>query len=150
MTALCLWSNFYLGEEIVFSANGFPRLTFLGLSFDYAIKLLWVDKSAMPSLKHLSIQSKEENVAIFQQYIAEISRVEGYRHNFSCRNIGQTIFRDKSREIGDISAILARNRRFFLDISLGQRGSTSYSESQMCYSIPATVHLPKQIASEGI
>ena len=56
LTALCLWSNFYLGEEIVFSANGFPRLTFLGLSFDYAIKLLWVDKSAMPSLKHLSIQ----------------------------------------------------------------------------------------------
>ena len=56
MTALCLWSNFYLGEEIVFSANGFPRLTFLGLSFDYTIKLLWVDKSAMPSLKHLSIQ----------------------------------------------------------------------------------------------
>ena len=51
------------------------------------------------------------------------------------------------------SAILARNRRFFLDISPGQCGSTEstrYSESQMCYSVPVTMHLPKQIASEGI
>ena len=55
---------------------------------------------------------------------------------------------EKSAIYRDISAILVRNRRFFLDISSGQRGSTKstrYSESQMCYSVPATVHLPNNL-----
>ena len=71
--------------------------------------------------------SKEENVAIFRRYIAEISRVGGYRHDISWRNIGPAIFRHLSREIADFSRYighLAINRRFFSDISRGQRGST--------------------------
>ena len=58
--------------------------------------------------------SKEENVAIFRWY----------RHDFSCRNIGQTIFRDFSS--------------IYRLVNAGQQSQR------------ATVHLPKQIASEGI
>ena len=41
-----------------------------------------------------SLIAREENVADFRRYIAEISCVDGDRHDFSCRNIGQMIFRD--------------------------------------------------------
>ena len=61
-------------------------------------------------------KSKEENVAIFRRYIAEISCIGEYRHDISWRNIGPTIFQDKSREIGNILRYisdLAINRRFF-------------------------------------
>ena len=47
-------------------------------------------------------KSKEENVAIFRRYIAEISCIGGYRHDISWRNIGLVIFQDKSREIDNI------------------------------------------------
>ena len=70
--------------------------------------------------------TKEENVAIFRRYIAEISCVGRYRHDISWRNIGPAIFRHLSREIADFSRYidhLAINRRFFSDISRGQRGS---------------------------
>ena len=86
--------------------------------------------------------TKEENVVIFRRYIAEISCVEGYRHDFSLRNIGQTIFRAKFREIGDLSRYIrdfGEKSTIFLDTSPGQRGSPRYSESQMCYNVPATV-----------
>ena len=63
---------------------------------------------------------KEENVAIYR-------RIEGFQHDISWRNIDPAIFRDLSREIGDLSRYigdLSINRRFFSDISCGQRVST--------------------------
>ena len=69
----------------------------------------------------------EENIAIFRRYIAEISCIDGFRHDISWRNIGPAIFRDFSREIAYFSRYigdLAINSRFFGDISRGQRGST--------------------------
>ena len=66
--------------------------------------------------------------------------------DFSCRNIGQSIFRDKSREIGDLSRYIGDFSSIYRLVNAGQRSQMCYSESQMCYSVPATVHLPKQIA----
>ena len=90
------------------------------------------------------VMIREENVADFRRYIAEISCVDGDRHDFSCRNIGQMIFRDKSREIGDFSRYIAWSTR-------GQRSqhATVKVNVLQCprYSAP-----PKQFAfaSEGI
>ena len=89
---------------------------------------------------------KEENVAIFRRYIAEISYIEGFRHDISPWNIGPAIFRDLSREIGDLSQYigdLVINQRFFFDISRGQCGSTKVRPLQ-CPSTrysDATVHV---------
>ena len=72
-----------------------------------------------------SLTTREENVVDFRRYIAEISCVDGDRHDFSCRNTGQMIFRDKSREIGDLSRYIGdfgEKSAIFLDISPGQRG----------------------------
>ena len=59
--------------------------------------------------------------------------LEKYRSSdISWRNIGPAIFRHLSREIGDFSRYighLAINRRFFSDISRGQRGSTKVRPS---------------------
>ena len=89
--------------------------------------------------------NQEENIAIFRRYIAEISCVEGYRHDFSCRNIGQMIFRDKSREIGDLSRYIDDFSSIYRLVNAGSTESTRYSKSQMCYSVPATVHLPNNL-----
>uniref|UniRef100_F6HCD4 Uncharacterized protein n=1 Tax=Vitis vinifera TaxID=29760 RepID=F6HCD4_VITVI len=56
LTTLSLWSNFYLGEEMVFSTNGFPRLKYLSLSHTFSLRRLLVEKSAMRSLKFLGIR----------------------------------------------------------------------------------------------
>nr|CAN75488.1 hypothetical protein VITISV_036821 [Vitis vinifera] len=84
-------------------------------------------KTSTTTVAKIKTWCKEENVAIFRRYIAEISCVGGYRHDISWRNIGPAIFRHLSREIADFSRYigdLAINRRFFSDISCGQRGST--------------------------
>ena len=91
----------------------------------------------------------EENIAIFRRYIAEISCIDGFRHDISWRNIGPAIFRDFSREIAYFSRYigdLAINRRFFGDISRGQRGSTKvrpatvsstrYSDATVAATVP--------------
>ena len=61
------------------------------------------------------VNTKEENVAIFRRYIAEISCVGGY-HDISWRNIGPAVFRHLSREIGDFSPI-------YRVVNAGQRKS---------------------------
>ena len=61
---------------------------------------------------------------------------------FSWRNIGPAIFRDKYREIGDISRYIGDfgdKSAIFPDISHGQRGSTEVKRAtvkSMCYSAP--------------
>ena len=78
------------------------------------------------------------------RYFGEISYIQGFQRDISWRNIGPAIFRDLSREIGDFSRYigdLVINRRFFSDISRGQRGSTKVRPAivpvnalQCCYS----------------
>ena len=80
------------------------------------------------------VVTKEENVAIFRRYIAEISCIEGFRHDISWRNIGPAIFQYLSREISDFSRYigdLAINRRFFFRYIAW---STRVKESQTRYS----------------
>ena len=134
------------------------------LIIGFSLHYIWMCKCGYMSRCWIICILKFQNIGIWLKRIStmgvgtwiqprrKISCVEGYRHDFSCRNIGQTIFRDKSRGIGEKSAILVRNRRFFLDISPGQHGSTEstrYSESQMCYSVPATMHLPQTNCFRG-
>ena len=90
------------------------------------------------------VRIREENVADFRRYIAEISCVDGDRHDFSCRNIGQMIFRDKSREIGDLSRYIAWSTR-------GQR-SQRVTVKVKCATVSHYSAPPKQFAfaSEGI
>ena len=54
LTILYLLPDFYVGEEMVFSKNGFPRLEGLAI-FSRFVKRLKVDKGAMPNLKNLTI-----------------------------------------------------------------------------------------------
>ncbi|KAJ9683822.1 hypothetical protein PVL29_016359 [Vitis rotundifolia] len=54
LTILNLRYDFYIGEEMVFSKNGFPRLKDLMISSHF-VKRLKVDKGAMPNLKYLGI-----------------------------------------------------------------------------------------------
>ncbi|XP_034704997.1 putative disease resistance protein At1g50180 isoform X2 [Vitis riparia] len=54
LTILSLLRDFYIGEEMVFSKNGFPRLKDLAI-FSHSVKRLKVDKGAMPNLKNLAI-----------------------------------------------------------------------------------------------
>ena len=51
---LSLWHDSYIGEEMVFSPNGFPRLKGLSLASDF-VKRLKVDIGAMPNLNELNI-----------------------------------------------------------------------------------------------
>ena len=96
-------------------------------------------------------KTREENVADFRRYIAEISCVDGDRHDFSCRNIRQMIFRDKSWEIGDLSRYIGdfgEKSAIFLDISPGQRGVNRVNALQWKSNVlqcPATVHLPNNL-----
>ena len=55
LTILDLWSDFYTGEEMVFSKKGFPPLKYLPLFHTFSLQRLMVDKSAMPSLKSLML-----------------------------------------------------------------------------------------------
>ena len=57
LTILYLGSDFYIGEEMVFSKNGFPRLKDLTISHCF-VKRLKVDKGAMPNLKNLAILAR--------------------------------------------------------------------------------------------
>ena len=77
------------------------------------------------------LTSMEEDIAIFRRYIAEISCIEGFRHDISWRNIGSAIFWYFSREIGD----LAINRLFLAIYRAVNAGLTRYSARQR-----ATVH----------
>ena len=58
-------------------------------------------------------------------YFGDISCIEGYRYDISWKNIGQVIFRNKSREIGYFSRYIGDfgdKSTIFPDISHGQRG----------------------------
>ncbi|CBI25483.3 unnamed protein product, partial [Vitis vinifera] len=57
LTILSLLTDFYIGEEMVFSKNGFPRLKDLAIS-SHSVKRLKVDKGAMPNLKNLAILAR--------------------------------------------------------------------------------------------
>ncbi|RVW82968.1 putative disease resistance RPP8-like protein 2 [Vitis vinifera] len=55
LTTLHLKIDCYFGEEMVFSAHGFPRLKYLHVSYINYLRRLRVDKGAMPNLKSLTI-----------------------------------------------------------------------------------------------
>ena len=55
LTTLHLKIDCYFGEEMVFSAHGFPRLKYLHVSYIDYLRRLRVDKGAMPNLKSLTI-----------------------------------------------------------------------------------------------
>ena len=57
------------------------------------------------------------------RYIAEISCIEGFRHDISWRNIGPTIFQDLSREIGDLSQYIGDFSSIYRVVNAGQRKS---------------------------
>ncbi|XP_034705379.1 probable disease resistance RPP8-like protein 2 [Vitis riparia] len=57
LTVLHLLVNAYVGEEMVFSTDGFPKLKNLILGFIHNLKKLRVEEGAMPSLKGLKIAS---------------------------------------------------------------------------------------------
>ena len=76
------------------------------------------------------LTSMEEDIAIFRRYIAEISCIEGFRHDISWRNIGSAIFWYFSREIGD----LAINRLFLAIYRVVNAGQTRYSAPSPRYS----------------
>ena len=88
------------------------------------------------------VLTKEENVAIFRRYIAEISCVEGYRHDFSYRNIGQTIFLDKSREIGDFSSI-------YRLVNAGQRSQRATVKVKCATVSPLQCTSPNKLLPRG-
>ena len=54
LAILSLWFDSYIGEEMIFSSNGFPRLKVLSL-LHLSIKRLKVDIGAMPNLNELII-----------------------------------------------------------------------------------------------
>ena len=64
----------------------------------------------------------EENIAIFRRYIAEISCIDGFRHDISWRNIGPAIFRDFSREIAYFSRYIG-DLAIYRVVNAGQRKS---------------------------
>ena len=76
----------------------------------------------------------EENIAIFRRYIAEISCIEGFRHDISWRNIGPAIFRDFSREIAYFSRYIG-DLAIYRVVNAGQRKSDPLQCRQR-----ATVH----------
>ena len=90
------------------------------------------------------LTSMEEDIAIFRRYIAEISCIEGFRHDISWRNIGSAIFWYFSREIGD----LAINRLFLAIYRVVNAGQTRYSAPSTRYSARATV--PPFLGAERI
>ena len=56
------------------------------------------------------------------RYFGDISCIEGHQHDISWRNIGPTIFRDKSQEIGYFSRYIGDfddKSMIFPDISHG-------------------------------
>ena len=101
----------------------------------------------LPSTVTYSITTKEENVAIFRRYIAEISCIEGYRQDISWKNIGPTIFREKSWEIGDISRYIGDFSRY---IAWSTKSNALQWKSNVLQCPLATMHLLLEIASEGI
>ena len=95
------------------------------------------------SVLNYCIKHKHLNNLFLRSYSGDhlLLRIEEYRHDISCRNIGPAIFQDKSRKISDsrdISAILAINRRFFpiyCMVNAGQRKSNVLQYSQ-CATMP--------------
>ena len=78
--------------------------------------------------KHLALSSPRKKMS---RYFDDISCIEWYQHNISWRNIDPAIFRDKFREIDDISRYVggfAINWRFFPIyrlVNTGQRKSNA-------------------------
>ena len=83
------------------------------------------------------------------RYFGDILCVEWYRHDISWRNISPTIFRDKSREIGDLSRYIGdfgeKSTIFprYIAWSTRVNGVNALQwKSNVLQCPPATVHLP--------
>ena len=92
--------------------------------------IIFIEREREREREQLPI-TMEENIAIFRRYIAEISCIDGFRHDISWRNIGPTIFRDFSRYIAWSTRVNESQTRY----SARQRATVMLQSLLQCLTV---------------